>query len=668
MLNALKSYLLLPNEVTEFEDQYLARMNRIAMGFFALHLPIFTLIAYFNDTGVWTALVLTSAVLAGPLVAISTWKNKRSISSIMGVAAMFMGGLLVHFGQGPVQIEMHFYFFVLIALLAVFANPMVVVAAAVTAAAHHTLLWLALPASVFNYDAPIWVVGVHAAFVVLESVAACFIARSFFDNVIGLEKKVAQRTAEVETRNRDMRLILDSVKQGFFTLDSSGRISEERSAAVDHLLGAIEPGSMIFDVISRHDLKTAEWMDMGLSEVFDGFMPIELTIDQLPSRLNANERSLSIQYNPIEIGGNVTGLAVVLTDITAEVEREKLEAESREMIAVIDGIQADREGFLDFFQEAEAIVEALRTEPRSDLALLKRRVHTLKGNASIFGLQRVADACHAIEDHLEEYHEIPDGSLWTKLLGCWATARGNLRRLVNEDNCELRLTDEQYRSHLLQILNGQTAEALAVDVASWQLEGTEKRLNRIAEQARRLAERLGKGDLVVRIEGNHLRTEPEQWSGFWASFIHVVRNAVDHGLETPQEREAAGKELPPELKLQTHIQGDRYVVTVADNGRGINWERIAASAQKHGIPCETSSQLIDALFEDGVSSADEVSETSGRGVGMAALKQECENLGGTIEVESETNSGTEFRFCFPLSQMTPQTNSLLESHGIPVVT
>src|SRR5205823_7385778 len=109
-----------------------------------------------------------------------------------------------------------------IAMLAVFGNPSVIIAAAVTVALHHLVLWFALPQSVFNYDAPVWVVAVHAAFVVLESVAACFIARSFFDNVIGLERIVRARTAELDRRNRDMRLVLDNVGQGFATVDAAG--------------------------------------------------------------------------------------------------------------------------------------------------------------------------------------------------------------------------------------------------------------------------------------------------------------------------------------------------------------------------------------------------------------------------------------------------------------
>lgn len=158
-------FLKLPSEVSDFERSYLRRVNRIALWFFALHLPLFTLIAWLNGTGPALAALLTTAVLLGPIIAQRGLVEPRSVSVVFGITAMFMGGLLVHFGQGPLQIEMHFYFFALIAMCAVFANPMVILAAAVTVTLHHTVVWLVVPRSVFNYSASIWVVAVHAAFV-----------------------------------------------------------------------------------------------------------------------------------------------------------------------------------------------------------------------------------------------------------------------------------------------------------------------------------------------------------------------------------------------------------------------------------------------------------------------------------------------------------------------
>src|SRR5947209_7243877 len=153
MLKRLASYLILPNEITAFESDYLRRLNRIGLIFFYAHIPVFMGVAALAGTGVVTALLLTTAVLVGPTIAYRTFDNVRVMSAVFGFTAMCMGGLLVHFGQGPLQIEMHFYFFVLLALLAVFGNPVAILVAAVTVALHHLLLWLILPSSVFNYEA-----------------------------------------------------------------------------------------------------------------------------------------------------------------------------------------------------------------------------------------------------------------------------------------------------------------------------------------------------------------------------------------------------------------------------------------------------------------------------------------------------------------------------------
>ena len=315
-MNRLLRYLTLPAEITPFERSYLARMNRVALGFFWLHLPVFIGVAALAGTSLARAALLTVAILLGPTLAFVALADRpRLLSSVYAVTAMGMGGVLVYVGQGPLQIEMHFYFFVLIALLAVFANPRVIVVAATTAAAHHLLVWIWLPRAVFNYDASFWTVAVHAAFVVLESVAACFVARSFFDNVIGLEQIVRARTVQVDQRNRDMALILDNVAQGFITIDLHGELGAERSSSLDRWFGAPRPGATLFDYLRPGDAHTQGWFELGLSDLRDALMPPELVIDQLPHQLTAGDRTLRLQYRPI--GEPISALLVVVTDITA---------------------------------------------------------------------------------------------------------------------------------------------------------------------------------------------------------------------------------------------------------------------------------------------------------------------------------------------------------------
>lgn len=664
MLSAVKQYLILPSEITKFELRYLERMNRIGMLFFLSHVPLLTLLAWANGTGAVMALVLTTLTMFGPLLASRSSNSPRTVSIVLGITAMFMGGLLCHFGQGPVQIEMHFYFFVLLALLAVFANPLVIVAAAVTVALHHLLLWVMIPTSVFNYDAPIWVVAVHALFVVLESVAACFIARSFFDNVIGLDRKVQERTVELESRNVAMRRILNTVEEGLFTIDLTGRVGDEISAAAENLLGPIPESRLLTDWLSNNDRDAADWLEVGLDEVFAGIMPLEITIEQLPGRCRSGRLSLSIAYSPLEEGNQLTGLAVVVRDISATVAREELEIENREIMAIFDRISTDRVGFLEFFEEADELVQGLKSENRHDNTLTKRQLHTLKGNSSIFGLERIAKACHSIETALEDESDPVNDALWTELFGGWGTVRGNLRKLLSENEHTVGLSPDQFQILLMGILNDEPKQRLAPLLASWRLEPTKQRLTRIAEQAKRLALRLGKGHINVQIHDNGLRTDSEHWAKFWSVLVHVVRNAVDHGLESAEERRMAGKSEAGTITLKTEVEATRFIISVADDGRGINWDRIRQAAQRAGLSTESESDLVQALFIDGLSTADQATDVSGRGIGMSAVRSACDSMHGTIEVNSLTNTYTEFTFIFDTRLMAPRLHDLLSNYGV----
>src|SRR5687767_7489656 len=107
MGRSLLDYIVLPAQITEFEVAYLRRINRIGLGFFLLHLPVFVGVAYFNGTNPLLAIGLTLLVLAGPAAGYLSFQNPRTLSLVYGFTAMLMGGLLVHFGQGSMQIEMH---------------------------------------------------------------------------------------------------------------------------------------------------------------------------------------------------------------------------------------------------------------------------------------------------------------------------------------------------------------------------------------------------------------------------------------------------------------------------------------------------------------------------------------------------------------------------------
>jgi two-component system chemotaxis sensor kinase CheA len=660
ILRALRRTIVLPDQVSAFERRHLHRMNRIAMAFFAIHVPAFMIVAYFNDTGPLLAAGLTLAVMVGPAIAAKAFDNPRWVSVVYGFTAMLMGGLLVHFGQGPVQIEMHFYFFALVAMLALFGNPMVILVAAVTVALHHLALWLYLPASVFNYDAPVWVVAVHAAFVVLESVAAIFISRSFFDNVIGLEKIVDARTRELDSRNKAMRLVLDNVEQGCLTLDREGRMSPEYSSALERWFGTPEPDARFVDYFEPKAPGTAVAFECGWDQVLDGILPLDVAIDQMPRAAEIDGRSYELSYTPILGGEELQQMLVVVTDVTAARDRERLQAEQQETATMLDRVVSDRAGFLEYYAEATELVNAITSDAIEDVGALERAVHTLKGNSMIFGVHTVAALCHELESTMVGERRRPSLSERTRLGDRWGRLRKTLDGIFGDgEHQRIEVEVGQYRELLEACLRSERHDVLTTMVAGLCLEPTAARLGRVGEQARRIAQRLGKGDIQIDIEDEMLRLEPKRWAAFWSAFVHVVRNAVDHGLETAQAREQTGKVAEGTLRLRTHLDGGEFVIELADDGRGIDWERVADRARAKGIDVSTPESLAEALFIDGVTTTDRVTEFSGRGVGLGAVRDATRSRGGDVVVHSKPGEGTRFEFRFPATAMAPAPAELL---------
>lgn len=666
-------YLLLPKEITSFEKRYTAKMNKVALIFFYLHIPIIMGVAYVAGTGMWTALALTLIVVAGPTAAYYLFSNLRSVSIVCGITAMLLGGLLVHFGQGPLQVEMHFYFFALLAMLCMFANPAVNLAAAGTAAVHHLTVFLFLPASFVNYDAAWWVVAVHSAFVVMETAAACYISRQFFDNVIGLEKIIDARTSTIREQQSQMKLILDNVAEGLITVDLEGKISGSGSKVLTDWFGEPTAEQPVAKWLAEKDAKFAEWFDLSLESVTDGFLPQEVAIAQMPSSISVGDRNYTVSYQLIdtradkqqapenekreferpEVSEEPKKMLLVITDVTEALIKAATEARQAELLELFQHINRDRSGFLEFLSEAEQLMIEFSEGKYDDLDHLKRLVHTLKGNAAIFGMGTLSGLCHAIETKIDDEGEAPSEFEVAQVGKAWADVRSDLAQVLGETNDEgITLEDADYQSILRAIAAGTEYGKVQKMIESWQLEPTSRRLSTIGKQLEGLAERLGKNNVTVKLESNDLRFDSEHFAPFWSSFIHVLRNTVDHGVEDSESRTESGKSSESTITVSTSsdTETNEFVVSVEDDGPGVNWTRLKEKASEQGVDVNSLNDQSDLLFMSGLSSKSEVSDVSGRGVGMSAVAETCKELGGNVEVTSETGKGTCFNFRFPMNE------------------
>ncbi len=184
------------------------------------------------------------------------------------------------------------------------------------------------------------------------------------------------------------------------------------------------------------------------------------------------------------------------------------------------------------------------------------------------------------------------------------------------------------------------------------------RLQRIVEplprSAREIAQRLGKR-VEVEIEGAELELDRSILDRLSDPLVHLIRNAVDHGIELPEERAAAGKAEAGRIRIQARREKDSIRIAVVDDGRGIDLERVRAKAVEAGLVHGDLAEDLppDALaalvFEPGLSTAGRISEISGRGVGMDAVRATIESLGGAVELESEAGAGTRTSLIVPIT-------------------
>ena len=468
-----------------------------------------------------------------------------------------------------------------------------------------------------------------------------------------LEKLVAQRTAELDRRNAEMQLVFDQIDQGLLMVDLEGTIARERSAAVERLLGPAPASGKLHDYIATFAPDAAAWFELQWDALREGVLPPELCLAQLPARFATGQRHLELAYKLTD-GDGAPRVLVVISDVTAEVQRQKAERDERETASLLTRMLRGRAGFLAFHAEAGQYVAEIAGGGHD--AAFKRTVHTLKGIAALEGIGSIAEACHTLEAALADGDDAQVAAHARAISDRWQLVTGKLTPLLAATSTRVELLPGDLAQLEAALRAGAPTRDLLAIVDGWRHERVEARLQRLADDAHVLAGKLGKGPIDVALEvDDGLRLPGEHWGRFWTSFVHAIRNAIDHGLEAPHERRAAGKKDRARLTLRARRDGDELAIEIDDNGRGIDWARVADKARAHDLPAATRDDLVEALFHDGFTTRDTATEVSGRGVGLSALRHECVSSGGYVRITSRDGAGTTlgFRWPHPLARPEP---------------
>jgi two-component system chemotaxis sensor kinase CheA len=200
--------------------------------------------------------------------------------------------------------------------------------------------------------------------------------------------------------------------------------------------------------------------------------------------------------------------------------------------------------------------------------------------------------------------------------------------------------------------------------------------NRFPRMIRDVSRELGK-EIQLNMSGEETELDRTVIDEIGDPLIHLLRNSADHGLESKEKRAQAGKPVVGQIDLKAYQDGNNVVIEVDDDGQGIDLEKVKKKAIEKGLVkkdiSNTLSQkdIIDYLFKPSFSTSDKISNLSGRGVGLDVVKTKIEQLGGVIEVETESGKGSKFIIRLPLTLAVIQALLVVigsEKYAIPLNT
>ena len=385
-------------------------------------------------------------------------------------------------------------------------------------------------------------------------------------------------------------------------------------------------------------------MRLAFEQMVESFLPFHVAAEQAPHRIVRGTSTYSLEYRNVTSETGLDRIVILIRDVTAQLEAEKVEQSTKEFYRLLTSLLQDPNGFRQSIEEITALMESARST--SNILECKQALHTIKGSCSVVGFRRVADFVHELETSIAEYTRLPTETELAELDTLWRNLLLSVSDFLPSDTTgRIQLESVEYQDliNLLEI-HAPHQEMLAY-VQRWPHERVTKQLERLQQHVYRLAKRLDKA-IDVRIDDGGVRVEPERLKAFWPTLVHIVRNAVDHGCEPQSERERQGK--PPRclMELSSRQSATQFEISISDDGRGIDWESIRQKAIRLGLANQSQHDLVEALFTDGLSTRDEATDISGRGIGLHAVRTACADAGGYLHVESTLGKGTTFLFRF----------------------
>ncbi len=455
----------------------------------------------------------------------------------------------------------------------------------------------------------------------------------------------------VDIRTNEVHEILDNVRSGFLLALDDQSVLGNHSRSCAAIFGRDDLEGVKLCELMKLDERAAGHFSSCYEQIFEDLLPVEVTLAQLPTEFSLGKRSFRITGSPItDASGLVTRLFFSIDETT---ELRKAEAENATRLALLE-ILRQRDSFKNFLFETQGAFKTARTKPSE--RGLRSLLHTTKGNLGCFGLHDIASLVHALEDAPTLGARDLD-AVEEALLKFLAVHKPLLGIDYPQEARGVSLVPVGRILPLLERLSEMESGAqrkAEVSAFAERLKWVSARtlLAPLQGMAERTAQRMGK-DVEFELQADAILVEPEQAGDVFRNIGHLVRNAVDHGIEAPAER--GNKPVRGRVVVRCSEEDGAWLLSVADDGRGIDPDELARVAVRKGLISSeaaaelTPEQRLNLLFLPGLSTKDTVTSISGRGVGAGALQDAVRAVDGRLRIESTLGQGTTFFVTIPMA-------------------
>ena len=463
----------------------------------------------------------------------------------------------------------------------------------------------------------------------------------------------------VEARTRSVRRLLDVSGEGYLSFDSGFIVGSEYSKACDAIFDGQIDGKAIDTLLFEDESKQAEFRQ-GMELFFTGKSRGDVIFDLLDSETIVGGKILELEFKVIDDSHILCAVKDVSDQRALQETRDRDAREQQVVVHVI----THRKYFAAFTREAAELfdyIESLNSDPgEEDWNVLQRKLHTFKGNASFFHFESTKDRAHEIEFAISdslllgETLDTPAQALILKkaYYDEIAIVENRLGTSWLDDTETVTVPAIKYQKIESYVKKKYPADSqLNAALKSFRMVRMDTLFVRFPDMAERLAEQLGKKIRPMEISGGTFPVLPERYEALVGSFIHIVRNMLDHGIESPSERELKNKQAEGTVSVALESIDGNVSIAFTDDGKGLSAAEITRKARDRGLIPEgrelSRAAVFSLIFHHDFSTSDDVNDISGRGHGLSAVKEEVDHVGGKITLSTTPDKGTTFRITIP---------------------